>query len=389
MKIRKIKNNVSLLGAIDWNRRLFDSLIPLPHGTSYNAYLVEGSEKTALIDTVDLEKSDVLLRQLESVKKIDYIIIQHCEQDHSGAARIILEKYLEAEIICSPKAKPLIVSHLNISEEKITVIEDEEVLSLGDKSLKFLVTPWVHWPDTMCTYLEEDKILFTCDFLGSHIATSDLFAIDEVQVYEAAKRYYAEIMMPFRGFVRKNLEKVQNYKIDCICPSHGPLYNKPSFILDAYNKWTNSPQKKDVVIPYISMHGSTEIMVNHLAGALAEKNISVHLFDLSVTDIGELAKALVDASTIVLGTPTVLAGPHPTVMYAAILANALRPTIKYASIIGSLGWAGKSVEKLADAIPNLKAEIIEPVLCKGIPDKETFEKLDKLAETIAQKLENL
>ena len=389
MNIRKIEKNVSLLGAIDWNRRLFDSLIPLPHGTSYNAYLVEGSEKTALIDTVDPEKIDVLLRQLESVKKIDYIIVQHCEQDHSGAAPIILEKYPEAKVICSPKAKPLVISHLNISEEKITVIEDEEVLSLGDKTLKFLITPWVHWPDTMCTYLEEEKILFSCDFFGSHIATSDLFAIDEVHVYEAAKRYYAEIMMPFRSFVRKNIEKVKNFEIEFICPSHGPIYNKPSFIFDAYEDWTNSPPKKDVVIPFISMHGSTEIMVNHLAAALTEKGVSVHLFELSVTDIGELAKSLVDTSTIVLGTPTVLAGPHPTVMYAAILANALRPTIKYASVIGSLGWGGKSVEKLADAITNLKAEIIEPVLCKGFPNKETFEKLNKLAETISEKLESL
>ena len=389
MNIREIKNDVSLLGAIDWNRRLFDSLIPLPHGTSYNVYLVEGSEKTALIDTVDPEKIDVLLRQLESVKKLDYIVVQHCEQDHSGAVPVVLEKYPEAKIICSPKAKPLILSHLNISEKKITVIEDKEVLSLGDKSLKFLITPWVHWPDTMCTYLEEDKILFTCDFFGSHIATSDLFAIDEVHVYEAAKRYYAEIMMPFRSFVRKNLEKILNYKIDFICPSHGPVYNKPAFILDAYDDWTNSPPKKDVVIPFISMHGSTEIMVLHLAGALTDRGVSVHLFDLSVTDIGELAKALVDTSTIILGTPTVLAGAHPTVMYAAILVNALRPTIKYASVIGSLGWAGKSAEDLVAAIPKLKAEIIDPVLCKGLPDKETFEKLDKLAETIADKLDKL
>jgi len=389
MKIRQIKNKVSLLGAIDWNRRLFDALIPLPNGTSYNAYLVEGSEKTALIDTVDPEKSDVLLQQLKAIKKLDYIVIQHCEQDHSGAVPIILKKYPEAKILCSTKAKPLVLSHLQIPEEKIKTVEDEECLSLGDKSLKFLITPWVHWPDTMCTYIEEENILFSCDFFGSHIATSDLFAIDEINVYEAAKRYYAEIMMPFRSFVRKNLEKVLKIKFDFICPSHGPIYNNPSFILDAYNDWTNSPPKKDVVIPYISMHGSTEIMVNYLADVLIEKDVSVHLFELSVTDIGELAKALVDTSTIVLGTPTVLAGAHPNVMYAAILANALRPTIKLASIIGSLGWGGKSVENLVGVMPNIKAEILDPVLCKGLPNNETFEKLEFLAKTIAEKLEEI
>ncbi|GAI11092.1 unnamed protein product, partial [marine sediment metagenome] len=186
-----------------------------------------------------------------------------------------------------------------------------------------------------------------CDFFGSHLATTDLYVTDEGQVYEAAKRYYAEIMMPFRTTIQKNLEKVKDYAIDIIAPSHGPMYDKPEFILKAYHSWAFDEPKNIVVLPYISMHGSTRKMVEYLVGALARRGVTVKQFDLAVTDIGKLAMALVDAATVVIGTPTVLAGPHPNVAYAAILANALRPNLKFISIIGSYGWGGKAVEQLA------------------------------------------
>ena len=201
----------------------------------------------------------------------------------------------------------------------------------------------------MLTYLREDKILFSCDFFGSHLATTDLYVTDEGQVYEAAKRYFAEIMMPFRPNIQKNLEKLKGYKIDIIAPSHGPMHNKPEFIMNAYHSWVFDEPKNIVVLPYISMHGSTRKMVKYFVEALAQKGVTVKQFDLTVTDLGKLAMALVDAATIVIGTPTVLAGPHPNVVYAAFLANALRPNLKFASIIGSYGWGGKTVEIIAGA----------------------------------------
>jgi len=383
LKARKITENIYWMGAVDWDRRLFDSLIPLPDGTSYNAYFIQGSEKSVLIDSADPTKKDELLSQLKPIHQIDYVIANHAEQDHSGAIPEVLEKYKNAKLITTPKCKGMLIDLLCIHENRIITVEDGETLSLGNKTLEFLHTPWVHWPETMSTYLQEDRILFSCDFFGSHLATSDLFVTDETRVYEAAKRYYAEIMMPFRTTIQKNLEKVECHAIDLIAPSHGPLYDKPKFIIAAYKDWTSEKPKNVVVLPYISMHGSTKRMVEYLVGALTEKGITVYQFDLSVTDIGKLAITLVDAATLVIGTPTVHIGAHPAVHYAAHLANALRPKLKFASIIGSYGWSSKAVEQISGLIPNLKVEILNPVLCKGYPREADLKTLDNLAETIS------
>jgi len=385
MKARKIKDRIYWMGSVDWDRRLFDSLVPLPDGTSYNAYLIEGSEKTVLLDAVDPAMGGELMGQLEGVTKIDYIISHHAEQDHSGTIPQVLEKYPDAKLISTPKAKGMLIDLLRIPGESFITVEDGETLSLGDKTLKFIYTPWVHWPETMVTWLEEDRILFSCDFFGSHIATTDLFVTDEGRIHEAAKRYFAEIMMPFRNIIAKNLEKLASYDIEMIAPSHGQIYPRPAFIIDAYRDWILGPPRNTVVLPYVSMHESTKQMVDHLVSALVERGVGVEQFNLEVTDIGKLAMALVDAATIVVGTPTILAGPHPYAAYAAFLANALRPKTKFLSIIGSYGWGGKTVETLAGMIPNLKVEVIDPVLCKGVPSESDFKALDKLAAAIAEK----
>ena len=387
MKPRKIKDGVYWVGAVDWDRRLFDDLIPLPDGTSYNAYLIQGSKKTALIDTVDPTTSHVLLDRLSQldVEHIDYVIANHAEQDHSGTLPQVLERYPGAQVVCTPKCKGMLVDLLLAPEDRILAVDDGATLSLGDRTLEFIHAPWVHWPETMLTYLREDKILFPCDFFGSHLATTDLYVTDEGRVYEAAKRYYAEIMMPFRKIIEKNLKKVQGYEISLIAPSHGPMYDRPEFILEAYRDWVLSDPKNIVVLPYISMHGSTLAMVDYLVDGLVEKGVTVERFDLAATDIGKLAMALVDAATIVIGSPTVLTGAHPNVVYAAYLANALRPKVKFVSIIGSYGWGGKMVQQLAGLIPNLKVEILDPVIVKGHPRDGDFKALDKLAATIAEK----
>ena len=389
MQMRKIKEGVFWVGAVDWDRRLFDALVPLPDGTSYNAYLVTGSEKTVLIDSVDPAFSAHLLTKLQDVARVDYIVANHAEQDHSGTIPLVLEKYPLAKVVVTPKCKDMLIDHLHIAPERFMTVADGETLSIGDKTLKFVHTPWVHWPETMSTFLVEDKILFSCDFFGAHLATSDLYAVDEMRVYEAAKRYYAEIMMAFRSVIRKNIEKVELLQPALIAPSHGPVYQRPQFIIDAYKDWLSDKPKNEVVIPYISMHGSTAQLVERLVYRLAEKNLTVYQFNLADSDIGKLAMSLVDAATIVLGTPTVYTAPHPKVSYAAMLANALRPKARFVSVVGSYGWATKAVEQLAGAISGLKVEVIAPVICKGMPREADLVAIDTLAAAIIEKHKTL
>jgi len=387
MKSREIRPNVYWVGAIDWDRRLFDALIPLPDGTSYNSYLIKGSKKTALIDTVDPTMEEVLIEHLNQIEinNIDYVVANHAEKDHSGAIPRVLEKYPQARVIATPKCKEMLIDLMMIPGDRFITVSDRETISLGDRTLEFIYAPWVHWPETMLTYLREENLLFPCDLFGSHLATTNLYVTDEGQVYEAAKRYYAEIMMPFRTNIQKHLEKIKGYAIDIIAPSHGPIHDKPEFILKAYHSWVFDEPKNLVVIAYTSMGGSTRKMVDYLVEALAQRGVTVKQFDLTVADIGKLAMALVDAATVVIGTPTVLAGPHPNVAYAAFLANALRPKVRFVSIIGSYGWGGRAVEQLSAMIPNLKVEVLQPVLSKGFPKEADFRALDNLADTIAQK----
>ena len=384
MKARSIGERVYLIGAVDWDRRLFDSLIPLPDGTSYNAYLVEGSDATALLDTVDPAMTGVLLAQLRGVPRVDFVVAHHAEQDHSGSIPAVLARYPSARVVCSAKCAGMLVDLLGVSAERIVTVQDGETLSLGDKTLQFIYTPWVHWPETMATYLHEDRILFTCDFLGSHLATSNPYA-DEAHVYEPAKRYYAEIMMPFRAIVQRNLDKISRYEMALIAPSHGPLHRRPQFILDAYRDWASDEPKNLAVVAYVSMHDSTRRMVEHLMGELVARGVAAEQFDLAAVDLGKLAMALVDAATIVVGTPTVLAGLHPAAAYAAFLTNALRPKARDAAVIGSYGWGGKAVEQVGSLLSSLKVEILPPVLSRGLPKEADYAALDSLAETIATK----
>lgn len=385
--MQEIKTGVYSVGAIDWDRRLFDELIPLPLGTSYNSYVIKGSQKTALLDTVDPAKTEILIQNLHEagVTKLDYIVAHHAEQDHSGSLPDVLQLYPEAKVVTNPKCKAMLIDHLEIAEERFITVHDWEELSLGDKTLQFVYIPWVHWPETMGTYLKEEKILFPCDFFGSHMASSRLFSDDDAVTYEGAKRYYAEIMMPFRGPIKSNLEKLKKLDIRMIACSHGPIYRNPKFIVDAYTEWVSDTVKNEVVIPFVSMHGSTRQMVEHLTAALVARGIEVVPFNLSGGDIGKLAISLVDAATVVIASPTVLTGPHPLAAYAALLANALRPKTRFASVIGSYGWGGRMVEQLAGMLPQLKVEIIEPVIIKGLPKAADYKLLDELADKILAK----
>lgn len=387
MKFQEIKNNVFYCGLNDENRVIFDELIPLEHGTSYNSYLVKGSEKVAIIDTMYPPKTEEYLKNLDEngITKVDYIIENHGEQDHSGSIPALLEKYPEAIVVTNSKCADNLREMLFVPDEKIRIINDGEQLSLGNKTLQFIFAPNVHWPDTMFTHIIEDNIIFTCDFLGAHYVFDDVFAKPSEELTHSAKRYYAEIMMPFRMLCKKYTKLIQEMGVDIICPSHGPIYNNPSDILDLYADWTKDEGKNLVLLPYVSMYGSTKEMIDYLSEKLEEKNIKTLKYDIVRGDLGDLAMGLVDATTMVLGTSMVLAGPHPASVNIAYLAGVLRPKLRIASFVGSYGWAGKLFEPLAECVSKLKLDVIEPIQIKGRLTESDYKKLDNMVTSIYDK----
>ena len=388
MEPKKIKEGVYWAGAEDWDRRLFDSLIPLPDGTSYNAYIVKGRDKTALIDTVDPTKAKTLLTYLDSLETLDYIIAQHAEQDHSGTIPSVLKKFPEAKVLTTPKGKEFLTDLLELPSDAIVTVADNETLDLGGKTLEFLHTPWIHWPETMSTYLREDAILFTCDLFGSHLASSNIYVEDFARVCEASKRDYAEVMMPFRATIKRHMERFEKFQIEIIAPSHGPVHRDPECIIASHREWVSDKLSNTVVIPYATMHGSTEALVERLTDALVERGVFVDRFNIAVTDAGKLAMALVDAPTVVFGTPTILIGAHPFAMHAAFMVNALRPKMKYSSVIGSFGWGGKAAEQIVSAVSATKGDT-RPVMVKGRPKEADYENIERLAGDIVKRHKGL
>ena len=385
MQFQKIKDNIFYCGLNDCDRKIFDELIPLEHGTSYNSYLIKGSEKTAIIDTMYPPFTEEYIKNLENngITHIDYIIENHGEQDHSGSIPALLERFSDAKVVTNQKVAENIKSMLNVPDERITVISNNEELSLGDKTLQFIIAPGVHWPDTMFTYIKEDNIISTCDFLGAHYTFDDVFAKPSIELEKSAKRYYAEIMMPFRMMCKKYTQMLKDMNVDMILPSHGPVHKNPDYILDLYADWTSDIPKKLVVLPYVSMYKSTKEMIDYLAQKLEANGIKAFKFDIIRGDLGDLAMNLVDASTIVLGASMVLAGPHPAAVNIAYLASALRPKAKYAALIGSYGWGGNLFGLIGELLKPLKLELVaEPLQVKGKAKQADFEKLDEIANAI-------
>jgi len=386
--------NVFWVGVKDYNRRLFDGLIPLPHGTSYNAYLIMGKEKTALIDTVNpgFEKDlvDKIAQHMDPTK-IDYVIMNHAEPDHANAAKYMLSIAKNAKLVAGAKGKEAAMMYFDIDASRIDVVDESSRIDLGGKTLKFVDAPWLHWPETIFTYLEEDKILFPCDFFGSHLAVGAFYSDEygDEKTLDMAKLYFAEIMMPFRKPGQTAIEKVKKLAPKMIAPSHGLIWREPKVILDEYAKWTTEKMEKKVMIAYISMWGSTEKMVKALNEALVKKGISVIVFDLTNTEVGHIAKELVDTPVVVVGGPTVLGGVHPVAAYATLLVKTLRAPTKYGVVLTSYGWSGGAVKQIQALLEGSKLEVLGVVEVKGPPKQAEFDKIADLANKIEEKLNQL
>jgi flavorubredoxin len=251
----KLSENIYWVGSRDWNRRLFDALIQLPKGTSYNAYLVFGEKENALIDTVNpgFEKElEEKIRSLIDPEAISYIVMNHAEPDHAGAIPYMMKLASKAKLITTNRGAKMAQTFYHVPQDRIKVVSDQETLSLGGKTLRFIEAPMLHWPETMFTYLQEDKILFPCDFFGSHLA-GGLYDDEVEDLLVHAQRYWGEIMMPFRAMAQKALEKLHGLDIKMIAPSHGPIHRNPERIINAYRKWANGETRQKATIAYVTM----------------------------------------------------------------------------------------------------------------------------------------
>ena len=386
--VPEIADNVFWVGVKDWNRRMFDALIPLPQGTTYNAYLVVGKEKTALIDTVNPGFEQELAGKVDQVANlddVDYLVMNHAEPDHASAIPFVLNVNEGAKLVTTKKGAKMAQVYSGVPEERIRIVADGDTIDLGGKTLKFIDAPWLHWPETMFTYLVESKVLFPCDFFGSHTAAG--FYDDEVEeLIPFAKRYYGEIMMPFNKMGKKALDKIAGLEIEIIAPSHGPIHRNPEKILEAYGKWTAGETREKVIVVYVTMWNSTEAMIKTMVETLLGEGIEVALYNLVNADLGDIAKDLVDSRAIVLGTPTVLGGMHPQAIYAAHLVKALRPPLKYGVVLSSYGWGGGALKQAGEILGPTKIEVVDALEVHGPPTADDEERIVEIGKQLASKI---
>jgi flavorubredoxin len=386
--IAELSEGVYWVGIRDWNRKLFDALIPLPQGTTYNAYLVVGKDKKALIDTAnpgfERELEDKIRKVIDPAD-IDYVIMNHAEPDHAGSIPHVMAINTKAKLVTSAKGAKMAQVFYKVPEERIITVHDQESIDLGGKTLQFIEAPMLHWPETMFTYLKENKTLFPCDFFGSHVARG-LYddEVEDLLVY--AQRYFGEIMMPFRPMAQKAMEKIRDLGIEMIAPSHGPVYKNPERILRAYRKWANGETKPKAIIVYVTMWNSTEKMIQPLAETLMAEGVEVAVYNLTVSDIGDVAKDLVDSRAIVLGAPTVLGGVHPLAVYATYLVKALRPPLKFGVVLSSYGWGGGAIKHVQEILGPTKMEVVGAIEINGPPSESDRQRIIELGKSLAEKI---
>ncbi len=383
IKPRQLIPGVHWAGYVDWHRALFDALIPLPEGTSYNAYFVKGSSRSALIDSMESAFAAEWVAGLDPSWTPDYLVANHAEQDHSGALPLLLERYPRATVLCTPKAQSMLEGLLHIPAARVRPVADGETVDLGGRALRFVHMPWVHWPETMVTMLDPDGILFPCDFFGSHLATSHLYADEDPRTAEQARLYFAQIMMPYAPAVRKDLAKATALQPRMIAPSHGPVWRQPEEILRLHEYWLNGAPRNRTVIARVSMHGSTARLSDAIESELVGRGVEVLPFDLTRFALDRYASALVDAASLVFTTPAVWGAPHPSALTAMYVAAGLKPKARWAALAGSYGWSTKGMEDLAAWLPGWKVECLPPVLCAGLPREPDLESARALAATIA------
>ena len=391
---REITKGVYYVGVDDHHTELFEGLWKIPHGVSYNSYLIV-DEKIALIETVKEPWADEWLdniREIVDPSKIDYIILNHMEPDHTSALPDIAKIATNATMIYTPKAAPMQKSFYDVSLQE-RIVEDLDSLSLGSKTLKFVHAQFLHWPETMVTYLVEDEILFSCDAFGSYGALNGNVFDDEIDmrmIESESKRYLSSIITSYLKFVQRGIEKVKELGvgIKIIAPSHGPVYRKdPMWIVDKFYEWSSPEFEKHVAILYGTMYGYTHRLAVKLKKELNELGVEVKLHNVSYSEMSKVITDTMRASVIVLGTPTYDAFPFPKIWAFVSEMKGKRFAQRPIALFGTFGWGGGGVKKLRKMIDDMKFEVLEPVVrVRGRPSSEEEEDYKKLAKVIAERL---
>lgn len=389
-----ITEHIYWLGVNDRKTRFFENLWPLDRGISYNSYLIN-DEKTALIDTVEAGTLDDFEEKLAAAigdKKLDYLIVNHIEPDHSGGISAIMEKYPEVTIVGNKKTVPMLKGYFNVPDAQIKVIDDKESLSLGKHTLQFYLTSLVHWPETMMTYVPEEKLLFSGDAFGTFGALEgDVLDKDvDFEAYrDEARRYYSNIVGKYAKPVQKALKKLADLDIKTIASTHGPVWQKhiPD-MLELYQQWSKFEAEKGVVIAFGSMYGNTEKVADEIARRLKAHGVEqVKIHDVSKTHASYIISDIFKYRGVIFGTPTYNGNMFPLVEYLIMHLNMIKVKDRVMSVFGSQSWSGGGVKKVAMEAENLKWELVgDPVEAFCAPDNETMQGAEAIAKAMAEKL---
>jgi len=366
MKALEIKENVFWVGSVDWDLRDFHGY-STEKGSTYNAYLVKG-DKNVLFDTVKSDHIETLLSNISQImdpSKIDYIVSNHSEMDHSGCLPEVIKLVNPEKLYCTADGKKTLIAHFHDESWPFELVKDGDSLDLGSKTIEFIGTPMLHWPESMASFIRQDSLLISNDIFGQHWATSERFddQVDSGELWWQSAKYFANIFLPTAGAARKFMSKLEKLEIapDMIATDHGVIWRKDvKGIMDAYARWGNQETKPYAIVVYDTMWGSTAKMARAIARGIATDDVSVKLFDLRYNHRSDVATEMLEAKAIVLGSPVLNKGILPKIADMITYIKALKPTNRIGAAFGSYGWSDLSVKQLNQALEDLKVELVDP-----------------------------
>jgi len=389
----ELADNVFWVGAVDWNVRDFHGY-ETRRGTTYNAYLIT-DDNTVLVDTVKFPFRTILtenIQEIVSLEDLDYVIANHVEMDHSSSLRYIMQHASNATVVSSRRGKDGLTKYYGENDWNFQIVKTGHELKLGSRTLQFVEAPMLHWPDSMFTYVKEDRILMPNDAFGQHLATSQRFddEVDQNVLMDEAAKYYANILMPYAALIIRKIEEVTKLGVEpeVIAPSHGVIWrSNPGKIVDSYLGWSRGKTENKAVIVYDTMWRSTERMAYAISDGITRHGIEVRLFQMRRSDFSEVMKEILDAKAVIVGSPTLNSSMFPTISSFLNYAAGLRPKGKIWASFGSYGWGGGAVRAINNGLKESKFDVLEPSLqIQYAPTREEQQKCMEFGGKIAERM---